>query len=1077
MLLPIFVFPQFYNGSNQTFGKNRVQYNDFHWTYYKFRDIDTYFYLNGKELAQYTARYATKQIPLIEAKLESMLDKKIQFIVFNNLTDLKQSNIGLMTNEDYNVGGITHIIGSKVFIYFNGNHVNFEKQIRDGIAQVLFNQMMFGGSMGKQVKTSTFFSLPDWYKVGIISWLGDDWSVEFDNRVRDGILSGRYSKVNNLTGEDAIYAGHSLWRFIAQQYGKATVSNIIHMTSMSNSIDKGFMYVTGLSFKELTKQWYDYYSAEYLQYSKNENMPQNLFKIKYKDDIRYGQPQISPYGKLMAYTTNEFGKYKIYLYNTETGKKKKIFKRGVTIDTKTDYSYPLLAWHPTGKLLAFIIEDKGMPWLYRYNVEDKKFTKQIIYNVQKITDFGFSDNGQMLVMSAVQNGQSDLFVYNIAASSFFKITDDIYSELSPKFINNSSRIVFSSNRNNDTIGKEPKLIVGVPKHFDLFVYDYANRKKILKRITNTPLADEKMPEPYGYNTISYLSDETGIYNSYLAKIDSTVSSVDTTIHYRYFIHKKAITNYSRDIFSHFVNYKDGKKTTVVFNDNLYKIYVEDALPYVEVKELLLDTTKYMLQRIAAYNIKIADKLKKETRQKNGAPTKTVAMKPKFKRFLMVYTNEKGEEVVAAPGSGITDSENNNYRFNTNGLATTNGESGFTIPKRLNYNVSYSINDLVSQVDFTYINYSYQPFTGGGGPIYLNPGFNMFFQVGMNDLMEDHRIVGGVRLNLNLINNEYIFSYSDLKKRLDKEIVLHRNTLEGSNGYTIMRVHSHEAFYILKWPFNEALSIRGTGMYRNDMYVTLATDQANLEKPIIYKNWVGVKGELVFDNTRPLGINLYSGTRYKFFAEYHQLVNSNGNNLIVLGFDFRNYYKIHRSFIWANRIAGSTSLGSDKLIYYMGGVDNWLFPKFNTDTPIDYNQNYSYQTLATNMRGFDQNIRNGTSFIVINSELRFPVFQYLSKTPISSGFLRSFQVVGFGDIGTAWTGSNPYSHKNSLFTKYINSGPMHISVEVQKEPIVGGFGFGARATVMGYFIRGDVSWGVDDYKVRQPIYYLSLSLDF
>jgi len=175
--------------------------------------------------------------------------------VFNNLTDLKQSNIGLMMNEDYNIGGITHIIGSKVFIYFDGNHVNFEEQIRDGIAQILFNQMMFGGTMGQQVKSSIFFSLPDWYKVGIISWLGSDWSVEYDNRVRDGILSGRYDKVNNLIGEDAVYAGHSLWRFIALKYGKATVSNIIHMTSMSNSIDKGFMYVTGLSFKLLTQEW------------------------------------------------------------------------------------------------------------------------------------------------------------------------------------------------------------------------------------------------------------------------------------------------------------------------------------------------------------------------------------------------------------------------------------------------------------------------------------------------------------------------------------------------------------------------------------------------------------------------------------------------------------------------------------------------------------------------------------------------------------------------------------------------------------------------------------------------------
>lgn len=1077
---PVFLGAQFYNGSNQTFGKNRVQYNEFLWTYYKFSDIDTYFYLNGKELAQYTARYAKQQIPLIEAKLGSLLDKKIQFIIFNNLTDLKQSNIGLISNEDYNVGGITHIIGSKIFIYFDGNHVNFEKQIRDGIAQVLFNQMMFGGSLGQQVKTSTFFSLPDWYKSGIISWLGSDWNVEFDNHVRDGILSGRYDKVNNLTGEDAVYAGHSLWRFISEKYGRATVSNIIHMTNMSNSIDKGFTYVIGLPFKVLTSEWKKYYENEYKEFADLQAKPNGQIKIKYKSDIRYGEPKVSPYGDYLAYTTNELGKYKIYLQNLSTGKTKKIFKRGVTIDTKTDYSYPLLNWHPTGKLLAFIIEDKGMPWLYRYNIEEKDFTKQILYGVQKITDFSFSDNGQLLVMSAVQNGQSDLFVFNIAASSFFKITDDIYSELNPCFINNSSRIVFSSNRENDTIGKEPELIVGVPTNFDLFIYDYSSRSKVLKQITSTPLANEIQPSSYGFNTIGYISDASGIYNSYLATIDSMVSSVDTAIHYRYTINSKAITNYSRNIISQNISYKANKKSSVVFYDDIYRLYSENILPFNQIQSVVPDTTVYMKALLKSHEQKI-NKLKakntgKESEKVSPKPEKEIIPARKLKRFMMVYRDNDGNEVLGLENSAGSGSEK--IIFNNEGIAkTVKSDDELTIPKRLNYNVSYFVNDLISQVDFNYINYSYQPFTGGGGPIYLNPGFNLFFQVGMNDLMEDHRFVGGVRLNLSLINNEYIFSYANLKKRLDKEIVFHRNTLEGTNGYTIQRVHSHEIFYILKWPFNEALSLRGTGMLRNDMYVTLATDQINLETPTVYNNWAGLKGELVFDNTRKLGINLLSGTRYKIFAEYHQLLKNSSNNLIVLGFDYRNYQKIHRTFIWANRMAGSTSLGSDKLIYYMGGVDNWLFPKFNTDTPIDFNQNYAYQTLATNMRGFNQNIRNGNSFVVINSELRFPVFQYFSKTPLSSGFLRSFQFVGFGDIGTAWTGISPYSPENSLFTKYIDSGPMHISVEVQKEPIVGGFGLGARATVLGYFVRGDISWGVDDYRVRKPVYYLSLSLDF
>ena len=60
-----------------------------------------------------------------------------------------------------------------------------------------------------------------------------------------------------------------------------------------------------------------------------------------------------------------------------------------------------------------------------------------------------------------------------------------------------------------------------------------------------------------------------------------------------------------------------------------------------------------------------------------------------------------------------------------------------------------------------------------------------------------------------------------------------------------------------------------------------------------------------------------------------------------------------------------------------------------------------------MRGFDQNIRNGNSFMVINSELRLPVFKYLLNTPTRIGIIDNFQVVGFGDVGTAWSGPSPF----------------------------------------------------------------------
>lgn len=171
------------------------------------------------------------------------------------------------------------------------------------------------------------------------------------------------------------------------------------------------------------------------------------------------------------------------------------------------------------------------------------------------------------------------------------------------------------------------------------------------------------------------------------------------------------------------------------------------------------------------------------------------------------------------------------------------------------------------------------------------------------------------------------------------------------------------------------------------------------------------------------------------------------------------------------------MGHQRLLSYLGGVDNWLGPQFDYSFLPDPSQNYQFQTIATPIRGFYQNVRNGNSFALINNELRVPVFKYFSNKPIKSSFLENFMVVGFGDVGSAWTGSNPYTSDNAFNTILIEGFNYEINLQNQKEPIVYGYGFGLRSKLFGYYVRFDYAWGVDDGVVLDPVRYLSLSLDF
>ena len=412
---------------------------------------------------------------------------------------------------------------------------------------------------------------------------------------------------------------------------------------------------------------------------------------------------------------------------------------------------------------------------------------------------------------------------------------------------------------------------------------------------------------------------------------------------------------------------------------------------------------------------------------------------------------------------------------------TSAKSGreFQIPVGLPYRVQYSIDQVITQADFSFLNTSYQQFEGGSSPIYLNTGFNALFMLGINDLFEDYRITGGFRIGWNLRTYEFMFSYENLSRRLDRQITLYRQSISSEVGGYVYKQNNNSLFYTLKLPFNKTNSVRLTLKGRYETNVTAALNDQTLQAGDARHVWAGAKLEYILDTSKELYTNLWRGTKLKLFAEYDQRLERETLNLFVIGIDARRSFKLYRNMTLALRFAGSTNVGSARLVYYMGGVDNWIGAKFNSGISVDPTKNYTYQTLATNMRGFRQNIRNGTSFMLFNGELRVPIVQLIAGHKVAWNLLNSLQLNLFGDIGTAWTGITPYSEDNCLYTRYIDSGPIHAEVKRQTDPWVGGFGIGARFSVLGYFLRFDYAWGVEDWEIanKKGTFMFSLGTDF
>jgi len=1143
----------------------RVQYQDFFWSFFRFEGFDVYFSRNGRNLALYTASFVQNYLQEIEQRVGEPVADKMQFIIFNRLTDYRQSNIGFLGTENDNTGGITQIDGNRVFLFFTGDYVDFERQIREGITEILVRQVLFGTTLASQMRGNAAQPVPDWFLFGMISYLSRPWCVDLDDMMRDAMLSRRFRFIAALEGEEAKLAGHSLFRYIAETYGDGTVLRILRTTASQRRVEQALRHVLNKNFRQLMREWQAFYQENTRFYGDADDPDRDdaLRRVRQRDREHY-QFMISPDGTHVAYISNELGRARVHVRNMETGRRRVAMRIGHAINDRPDFSYPALAWHPNGEILAIAVERQGRLVLYLHNITTRESDWINMEVLEKILSMSFAPHGRTLVFAGVQNGQSDIFHFQMGTRVLTQVTRDIYDDANPRFLRNGTQIIFSSNRPSDTLtrnqrySRAPRLN---PNH-NLFIYDLENPSNVLLRVTNDSLVNFSHPIEYEAGGVfAFLTDESGVRNRAIGVIDSVIASIDTIIHWRHVTDFRTVTNVSRNINEHDVNPITGELAEIVAYNNRNLLILRDA----ELSRNLETTTPALTrfrasesanreqqieqQRIADSLQKI-DELQHVGRRRLRQPTTQDMIDQMVERVLMenfvapepeiaplVDTIEADiplyEGVLRSSGGGVGIDEDNlaiEAEYPPPSLRDTPASGGYdTIavvesteppsvdpefkdsirdelrgrlihllglgdavseaprltlnPQQRSYNVEFFISETTTQVGFSFLNASYQAFTGGGSPIFLNPGATGFLKIRATDLMENHRLTAGYRISFDLRNNEFMLSYENLQRRTGRQYVFHRQAIsQTGRGYTERQV-AHNAYFILSHPLSEVLMVRGSVIGRADNFYVRAADYFSLiQDERFFRSgwnlWGGLRGELVYDRTRMLGQNLPLGARSKVFFEYYQSLTERGTTMFVVGADYRHYTRIFRTFIWANRVAGSTSFGRQLLLYYMGGVDNWLIPRFNQEIPIDQTQNYAFQTLATSMRGFNQNIRNGNTFVVASTELRLPIMQTLFARPIGGQWLQNLQVVGFVDAGSAWVGLNPWNRDNLLFQQEISDGgDLTITLQRNLSPFVMGMGWGLRTSLFGYFIRLDRGNGFENGQFHRRIWHLSLGFDF
>ncbi len=1029
----------------QSFGQNKVQYKHFDWSFIKSPHFDVYYYGDEISLANFTAGVLEESYGQVSKHLRWELNKRVSVIIYHSHNDFQQTNV-VWSYMSEGIGGVTELLKNRIVVPFEGSYAQFRHVIHHELVHAVINDMIYGGNIQSMISGRVRLNIPLWANEGLAEYLSSNWDTNADMIMRDLAVHEYIPNIQQLNYYFAYKGGQSVWRFLAEKYGREKIGEIFVTMKHSQNAEAGFKKALGMDYDKLTEQWNKYLKKEYWPDVAGRDELEDIGKriTDHKKDQNFfnTSPALSPDGSQIVILTDHSGYADIVLIDAINGKRiKTLIKGNRSVDyEELKWLQPGVSWSPDGEKIIVAAKAGKSDVFYIMNIESGKREK-LEFDMDGLFTATWNPDGERIAFVGTVGNASDIFIYNLNTAELINITDDIFSDSEPAWSPDGNTIVYVSDRNDIYTGDTEVEIAELDyNQTDMFLVDVGSGKK--QQLTDT---DYNENYPVWANTeqkILYTADYEGVWNLHMYNLETNsyfpVTNVLTGIQ------QLSLSDDDRTLI--FSGYSGWGWDIYSFSDPLgLEIVNVDPTNYVLNKDL--DDSLVDMRISTGHNEELSQHVAGD-----------------FSNYIFAEEYDQKNELIFAQNKPAIELSDDSTK-------TPDGEYISHA-----YKTRFSL-DLVNG-QATYSN------------VFGYSGTTMFL---FSDILGDHQIALGTELVLTLENSDYFFQYVYLKRRADLYITgFHTANLFGDGIINIHRLRNYGIITGISLPTNRFnrfefeltwSQIQYSIMQREDLYsnnfVKVFEKRLNSVLPAI--SWI-------FDNTAYGYTGPVDGFRQNLRFVTSPKISDDGLAFNTITLDTRKYYRFKRDYSLAGRLLIGTSFGPDAQKFMLGGVPNWLIGYgetngvedngsyrqsiLNTDNDEDNLLKEAYfSVFAMPVRGTRYYERFGTNVALLNLEFRFPFINYfILGFPMK---IRLPNVLGhvFLDVGAAWDKGSEFNDLSEMQLKYGADIPSSL------KPRISSFGYGVKINLGYFLLRLDSAWDINANGYSKPQYYLSLGPDW
>ncbi|HUF89494.1 MAG TPA: BamA/TamA family outer membrane protein [Gemmatimonadota bacterium] len=439
-----------------TFGKNKIQYDDFDWEVLSSEHVDLYYYPEERELALIALEYAEESFDALSQKFSYVPRDRIPMVVFASHQHFEQTNIVPFFLPE-GVAGFTEFLKGRVALPFNGSYADFRHVIRHELVHVF--QARKGAHLKRLHPGGYEWNSPLWFTEGLAEFWSGPWNAEGDLMARDLLLNGLVPDLQDMdryAGSYALYKlGQNAFEFLAERYGEERVVELLESEWKYRNFSTTFRKVYGIPLAEANEQWQQHLRERYFPQLAGERPAGTTATPVVTQGRLNFTPAIVPAGVMgpepaLSYVSLHSG-YTTIQTASLTGRNEDL-ETVVTAGRSAAYEtfHPLLSTidvSRTGKL-AFVAKAGASDVLYVADVRSgrREAEKRWSDLVVLASPTWAPDGRRVAFVGLSRAGYADLYVWDMQSDRLVRLTNDRYLEATPRWSPTGEEIVFASDR-------------------------------------------------------------------------------------------------------------------------------------------------------------------------------------------------------------------------------------------------------------------------------------------------------------------------------------------------------------------------------------------------------------------------------------------------------------------------------------------------------------------------------------------------------------------------------------------------------------------------------------------------------